>query len=142
MVLIKVAEFIGKIWFKLTASFPRRLPTTPAQYDQLKNILLHVFRVPDHASTWLTVAGQIASTPGTKMRKPLSQIVNAVQRLKVNQIAAAHRSEANKVFEKDLEDAFERAKAQAEAEQKVSVVLRGADDQEAEKEQPPAPPES
>jgi hypothetical protein len=76
-----------KFFYRLTAWFPRLLPTTQTEIDQLKQILVQHFGLKDDPRVWCTVLGQICSVKPTSIRKPYSHLVNVAKRLDINKLA-------------------------------------------------------
>lgn len=115
MILIPIAEAIGKLFYLLTAYLPRRLPTTPEQYERFKNVLIGCYGVPDTDISWITVAGQITSTPATQIRKSWGSIANAAKRVRINTLANAQSLEAKKAkFDEDQAKTVANQKKQHE----------------------------
>ena len=83
-----------KLWYRLTAWYPRKLPRTATQYAGLKDVLRQAFGLRDEPATWATAAGQVSSTQANKARRPLTHIVNAVRRIDTNKCAAEDRQRA------------------------------------------------
>ncbi len=110
MVLISVARIFGKLYYWLTAYVPRRLPTTEAQYDRFKNVLVDCYGVPNEPQVWALVSGQIASTPAHKLRKSWGHIANAAKRLGINGLAQRHGAIARAVLTEKVEAAAKKQK--------------------------------
>ncbi len=97
-----------KAWYKATAGFKRRLPTTEAEYLKFRDVML-LFGVKDEPVSWHTIAGHIGGIKSTLMHAPWRDFANAAKRLSVNKLAQSYRAKA----QKDLED---RLKVLEEAE--------------------------
>lgn len=82
----KTPVFI-KFIYKLTGYFPRKLPKTNEEFEALQTILKTYYGVDDREDTWLTLCGQIHSTPATKIRRSYKGLANACNRLDVNKTA-------------------------------------------------------
>lgn len=93
-----------KAYYVLTAYVPRKLPRTEEEFMFLRSILIGCYDVKDEAPTWMTVAGQITSTPGHKLRKPWGHIANSAKRLGVNKLAQSYRMAFEDALKKSLED--------------------------------------
>lgn len=91
------------LFYHLTAYLPRRLPRTEAEFLKFKDILLTHYGVEDAPQSYATIAGQIQSTPGHKLRKSYGDIANQCKRLKINALAQCYRVAANQQLRHDLE---------------------------------------
>jgi len=115
-----------KLYYLLTAYIPRKLPTTPLEYAQLKDILVDYYGVPNDAAAWITVAGQITSTQANKLRKSYGAIANAAKRLEINKLASEQKAVEMARFqdklEKELKAYVEAEKANEEAESGGEVL--------------------
>ncbi len=89
---------------RLTPWLPRKLPSTQAEYDDMKRILLEAYNVPDEPQVWALVAGHITSTPAHVMRKPWGHIANACKRLAINKLAQDNKVAAINELKAKLEE--------------------------------------
>ncbi|HRH25105.1 MAG TPA: hypothetical protein PLQ20_02080 [Candidatus Paceibacterota bacterium] len=104
-------NFLKKMFYTLTAHYPRVLPSTEDEYKKMKHILNAYFEVPDDAKYWATIAGQITGTTPTKMRRTYKSLSNVAKRMDVNKLAQDHKLIAYEQLEAKL-------KAHIEEEQK------------------------
>lgn len=103
----KLITFIGKIYYHLTAYFPRKLPQTEEELVALRDTLIRFYGLEDKVEVWYTIAGQISAARPTQIRKPYAHLVNAAKRLKTNTLAQrlkeviieAHEQRINKITE-------------------------------------------
>ena len=80
-------RFFIKAYYHLTAYVPRKLPKDHLQLNEMREVLELYFGLPNRHDVWLTVYGQITSTPSTSLRKSYGSIANAAKRLQVNKVA-------------------------------------------------------
>lgn len=99
---------IRKLYYHLTAYFPRRLPATPEAYLSFKSILIEAYHTPDEPQIWTLVAGHICSTDPARLRKPWGHIANAAKRLAINNLAMGHKHAALQELNQKLAGAIER----------------------------------
>lgn len=98
-------NFWYKVFYMATTHIPRPLPSTPEEYNKLKNILRDYYGLDDTDDVWACVGGQITATPATKVWKSYSSIVNPVKRLKINKVAHEDRLAAyQRIQEKQMSD--------------------------------------
>ena len=98
---------IKKLYYKLTYFLPRPIPKTEYDYEKFKDILIQYFGVKNDPKSWMTVAGQITSTPSEKMYKSWGKIANCAKRLDINKLAHDHKTQAIKDLNELLKKAFE-----------------------------------
>lgn len=99
---------ISKTYYLLTAHIPRKLPTNEVEFEALKKLFIKVYSLEDALPVWITVAGQITSTPAHKIRKSHASIVNAAKRLRINAIAHNQKMLAMTELENRLRIASEK----------------------------------
>lgn len=121
---------IKRLYYHLTAYVPRRLPATPEEFEHFKAVLIHCFGLSDEPVTWVTVSGQITSTPGDRLRKPWGTIANNVRRLRINNLAMGHKHAALEQLNQQLQVAVKAESERIQAEE--------AHAQKANQEQPEA----
>ncbi len=80
-------HYLFKGYYQLTAAFPRRMPSTPEEFEKTKSILINYFGLDDRPDIWLTVCGQLTGTKATSIRKPYKDLANAAKRLNINLVA-------------------------------------------------------
>lgn len=109
-----------RVYYRLTAYVPRRLPHTNAEYERFLAVLKDAYGVPDEPTAWATVGGQIKSTEARRLRKPWGHIANAAKRLQINATAHNLQIMAQAQLDAKLKEAVEREvdqlKAQADKE--------------------------
>jgi len=110
---------ISRFYYKLTAYFPRKLPANSAELQRFCDILHEAYGLPDTHSTWITVSGQITSTPPHKLRRPWGEIANCALRLSINSLAQDFRNGHAQAFDAErlakMEAAVKKMQAEDEA---------------------------
>lgn len=103
-----IKTFSIKVYYHLTAYVPRKLPTDQAEIVAFKETLQLYFGLDDRHDVWLTVYGQITSTPATKLRKSYGEIANAARRHSViNPLAQNQKIATIKALEGMLKEKLE-----------------------------------
>lgn len=97
MLLIKL---ISKVYYRITAYYPRPRPTTLEEFLQVKQILIDHFNLIDRPDVWFTVASQITVGSPTSLRRAYVYYANAAKRLPTNRLVR----EAKAYFDKLNED--------------------------------------
>lgn len=90
-----------RAWYKATAGYERKLPTTEAEFLFFRDVML-LLGVNDEPVSWHTIAGHIGSVKSTKMHAPWIDFANAAKRLSVNKLAQSYRAKAQKDLEERL----------------------------------------
>lgn len=108
---------LKKLFYRLTAYVPRKLPTTELEYAQFKDVLIGYYDVPDNPKSWMTVAGHICSTTPERLRKPWGNIANCAKRLDVNLLAMNHKMKATDDLNEQLKQKFEEESRRIEQEE-------------------------
>lgn len=106
-----------RLYYKLTAYVPRRLPHTSPEYDRFLAVLKEAYDVPDEPAAWATVGGQIKSTKAHWLHKPWGFIANAAKRLYINAVANNLQIMAQAQLTAKLEDAVAREVERSKAEE-------------------------
>ncbi len=113
-----------KLYYYLTAHYPRRMPETESEYLRLKEVLLQYFGVEDTSYVWVTVAGLVQNTKPTSIRKSYGSIANGAKRLKVNAIAQDQKVLAGKALEAKLKELAEKMVKESERAE-AGTTLQG-----------------
>ena len=108
-----------RLYYRLTAYWPRPLPTSPREFKHLLHVLHHYYDVPREPQALAVIAGVICSTQPTQVTKAWGHIANAAKRLKINKLANDLKLEAIAALESRL---AELAKTQSESEQAKTTV--------------------
>lgn len=111
---------IIKIWFKLTAWFPRKLPDTIEKLDRMLEVLKKYFGLEAGPDVWITVLSQIGATPPTQSRRSLSSIATVARRLKVNKLANDKKAGYYKEIQEILAQKIESVGDKKDAEPYIS----------------------
>lgn len=112
---MKFLEILTKLYYRLTAYVPRKIPSTPDEYQTLVHVLINAYGVPDDPKSWATVAGHLTSVPATKLRYPWGSLANAAKRLQTNALAQHQRMAATAVL-REQQEAQIKAAIQAETD--------------------------
>ncbi len=115
-----------RFYYLFTAHFPRLLPRTQSEIYHLKFILRQVFGIVDKPASWMTMVGQITSTPATKVRRPLSDFVHAIRRLDINAVAQDEKLRSLEILKAQLEVAVKKEAARDVAEQALAGLTHGS----------------
>lgn len=115
-----------KLYWHLTAYVPRKLPKDQAEYAAFCETLEQYFGIRNSYDVWMTVAGQVTSTPPNCLRKSYGSIANAAKRLYINKVAHDQKLIAIEALNVILE---QKAKELADIE--ATQITQKAQDNEA-----------
>lgn len=101
-------KILDRVFFKLTARIPRRMPETMSEFDSLKSDLIQGFGLKDEPNTWITVAGQIISQKATQTKITYRDLVSVAKRLEINKVAHDQRGLALEKLQVMLKEALEK----------------------------------
>lgn len=109
-------ERFKKIWYQLTKYWPRPVPETKEQFEELKMVLMKYFNTEDTSVGWITLASQIQGAKTAYLRKPYYFYANACR--KINRINGMCENEKR----------FEAEKLQARLKELASKVANESTD--------------
>lgn len=117
---------LKRLFHKVTSPLPRRLPSTTEEFERLRDTLSKYYGLDkDDPNVWITVSGQITSTPATSVRKSYKDIANAAKRLNINLIAHTYKTVAiatlNAKLEEKMKQTVEAMKSEPKEEPDVQV---------------------
>lgn len=121
---------LHKLYYKLTANVPRKLPETEGDIKKIKEIFTQAFGLEDSPQVWYTVFANMASIKSTSVRVPYASLVNIAKRLTINKIL-----QDQKIIEHDTHmlTLKEQAEAALETPEKdVTALPIGAPDVQGE----------
>lgn len=130
---------LERLYYRLTRKLPRLLPSNDLEYARLKDILAQAFDLRDEPAVWATVSGIVSSTPATKVRRPLSDMVNAAHRLDVNKAAQNDKLVQIKRLEVQLQEATDRRSKEMQIEMDKREAELAANPEPQQKEVPTPP---
>lgn len=107
-----------KLFYILTAWFPRRMPTTEKEFKQLKLLLTKIFHIPSDEKTWIIIASHIESIKPPSCRISHWFIVKMVRRFYINQLLHDIKIKHYAVIDKQTQEA-EEAKKKIEKIEKI-----------------------
>ena len=101
-----------QIYYKLTANWQRKLPTSIDELFELKLILQTYYGLGNSFEEWVTVLGHIQGTRGDSLTNSYANLVNPAKRLKVNKMVQDEKilsiQENQKILEKKLKEKLEQ----------------------------------
>lgn len=84
-------QMFTALFYYLTARWPRPLPKTDVEFNELKNILQLYFGIEDSCLGWMHVASEIQNTKITSLRKPYYLYANVVKKMEINGMCEAQK---------------------------------------------------
>lgn len=111
---------ITRLYYRLTAHLPRKLPRTQAEFQKLRDIMVSAYSCNDQPSTTMVLAGQVTSTEAHRIRKSYAHIANCIKRLEINAVAQEFRQIAIKENNDRLEAAAKKIADAMKAEEESS----------------------
>lgn len=109
-------------WYRLTAYVPRRLPTSHQELDNFRTIAQEYYGLECTSDQWITVCGQITSTPASSLRKSYGSIINAAKRLNINRVAHEQKLVAADRLKAKLEELVEKEAKDARSTAELKPV--------------------
>lgn len=109
-------KILDKVFIRLTAKLPRRMPITMDEFESLKLDLIQGFGLKDEPNVWITVAGQIISQRATQVKITYRDLVNVARRLDINKIAHDQRALALEKLQAKLKEAIANLPKEENAE--------------------------
>lgn len=81
---LNIKHLIGKAFYFLSQSIPRRMPGNDQDFEHMKFVLRNYFGLEDTSETWLIVYGQLLSSPVVTGRFTYKKLATAGHRLRLN----------------------------------------------------------
>ncbi len=120
---------LKKLWYKLTAYIPRRLPLTEKEYDDFVYIVTNYYGLVLDSTVLLTVIGQMTARPASSLRFSYGSVVNAGKRMHINKALQAKKvieiAKLQAILDKEVErlsKELEAAEPKSEPGQDNQVV--------------------
>ncbi len=88
-------SYLAKAWYKSTAHFPRRIPKSLAEVEEMSRVMHLYLGLEDGLDVWYTVLSQTMSGDPTSLRKSYASMVNAGNKLRISGIIQAQKSIAH-----------------------------------------------
>lgn len=116
-----MSEFT-KLYYKLTAWYPRLIPSSKEEWESLRHTLKEVFNIDDDPMVWYAVysRAQGSNNDNTRLmsiRRSYLDLVNTTKRLKINKAAQDEKILAAEKIEADAKRKMEEAAKKVASEE-------------------------